>query len=130
MFDPTQGGLISGEDIRPLLQLQGAQVQNQDLLRQMAMANAIRQPSGQRHSTVAGAILGGVGDLAKNVSGGLKEAALQKQFNANLGQLQDPSFFDSPLIRQMFLSNALRGGAPQDASPMGVGDAPMIPGLG
>lgn len=56
------------------------------LEQQMAQAQALRQPSGERHITGAGGAFGGLNDAVKNVWGAYQQKQLQDQQAALLDQ--------------------------------------------
>lgn len=56
------------------------------LEQQLKQAQALRQPQGKEYSTVAGNLLGGMGDIFRGVAGGMKESQLQERQLALLGQ--------------------------------------------
>lgn len=75
------------EQLQALLGLSGL-TDKADLVKdEMAKAMALRNPSGQDYHTGLGAGLGGLGDMLRNLAGGLKERQAHSQLEDINGQL-------------------------------------------
>lgn len=77
---------MSPEELEQLLGMGTLDERGAMLNQQMAQAEALRQPSGQQHSTGWGAALGGVGDMARQIAGTRQMDALRQQQEALLGK--------------------------------------------
>lgn len=112
---------LSPEDLEQLFGL-GTLDERGDLLsQQMAMAEALRRPSGQQHTTPIGAALGGIADVAGAWGGSLAEQKLQGQ-QADLLKQKDAGRKAYAEAIARFLRNKQ---AP--SGPMGMGDVGMLP---
>lgn len=56
------------------------------LQQQMAMADALRQGSGQQYTSPFAAAVGGLGDVVGNISGAVKQKGLMDDLQANVGR--------------------------------------------
>lgn len=89
-------GQTSAEDLSRMLQ--PFDEQEAQLQRQMAIANALRQPRSGQHSTGAGAAFGGLGDVLRELGGGLRTHQLEQQGQ----QLQSAKRAEAVARTQMF----------------------------
>ena len=86
---PARPQPTEDEQLQALLGLSGVTDQADLVKEQLAQALALRQPSGQDYHTGLGAGLGGLGDIVRNIAGGVKEHGLRDQLSGLQGQLAE-----------------------------------------
>jgi hypothetical protein len=123
MYDDNDGdeqnqlAQFTPAELRQLLTLGVAPEKQQMLQQQMMQAEALRQGSGQQHSSPLGALFGGVADAGGALLGGVRQHQLRDQMDQLMGGQVD--------ARQMLLQKLLQGRQPpqaQPALPAGAGD--------
>lgn len=77
---------LSPEQRQQLLGLGVIDEEQALLQQQMAMADALRQGSGQQYTSPFAAAVGGLGDVVGNISGAVKQEGLMDDLQANVGR--------------------------------------------
>lgn len=78
-FDVSQ---LSPDQLNSILELGGLDEEGEDLTAQLQRALAMQQPSNARHTTAAGALIAGLGDLLNLGVGTSKESQVRQQQQA------------------------------------------------
>ena len=77
---------LSPEQLAQYLGLSTLEGEGSMLERQLAQAQALQQPIGQRHTTTLGSAFGAAGDVMRGIRGGLDERSLRAQQQGLVGK--------------------------------------------
>ncbi len=111
---------LTPERVQSMSGMAGLQDKNAMLQQQLAQAEALRQPRGERHSEGLGAALGGVGDILRQIKGQMQESSLNDEMKANLAGIQkgrDVSWA-AKMAEMKARADALRGAEPTGNGPI------------
>ena len=91
---------LTPEELAQLMGMGTLDEQGSLLERQMAQAQALRQPSGQHYSTGLGAAFGGAGDILRSIQGVMQENRLRPKQESLLKQKEEGRRLFADLLRR------------------------------